>query len=279
MEQLPLDLNARMTAAPIATPAAAAPFRFYLGVHQPAWLTRTAVPLFLSRVRLAPRKRLPRALGPWALDSGGFSELAKHGRWTVAAAEYVAEVRRYADEIGRLEWAACMDWMCEPDVRRQTGLSVAEHQRRTVDSYLELCALAPELPWAPVLQGWTMGEYEDHLELYARCGVDLRAAPVIGVGSVCRRQAHGRSVFLLDQLSREGLRLHAFGFKRAGLRALRDFDSLGAGNDAGGVVSADSMAWSFHARREGGGRQNDLGFALDWRAETLDALALASEAA
>ena len=39
------------------------------------------------------------------------------------------------------------------------------------------------------------------------------------------------------------------------------------------------MAWSFHARREGGGRQNDLGFALEWRSETLGALALAPEAA
>jgi hypothetical protein len=281
MEQLRFDLIARTTAAPIAAPSAADAFRFYLGVHQPAWLTRTTVPLFLSRVRLAPRKHLPRARGPWALDSGGFSELAKHGRWTLTAVEYVAEVRRYASEIGRLEWAATMDWMCEPDVRRKTGLSVVEHQRRTADSYVELRSLAPELPWAPVLQGWTVGEYEDHLELYARRGVDLSAAPVVGVGSICRRQAHARSVFLLDQLAREGLRLHAFGFKRAGLRALRDFDALGAGSDRerGGVVSADSMAWSFHGRREGGGRQNDLGFALEWRTETLDALALASEAA
>lgn len=35
-----------------------------------------------------------------------FSELARHGSWTVSPAEYVAAVRRYRDEIGGLEWGA-----------------------------------------------------------------------------------------------------------------------------------------------------------------------------
>jgi hypothetical protein len=64
--------------------------------------------------RLKNRKAFPRARAPWALDSGGFTELKDHGRWRITAAEYVAEVRRYAEAIGRLEWAAPLDWMCEP---------------------------------------------------------------------------------------------------------------------------------------------------------------------
>ncbi len=248
------------------------PFRFYLGAHHPSWLAQTDVPLFLSRARLARRKRLPRALGPWALDSGGFSELNKHGAWTVEPATYVAEVRRFARDVGGLAWAAIQDWMCEPDVRRKTGLSVAEHQRRTVDSYVQLCSLAPELPWAPVLQGWTPGEYWDHVELYQRRGVRLTDAPVVGIGSICRRQAHLRPVLLLEDLVRAGLRVHAFGFKRSGLRMLHETGELGAAADAGGVVSADSMAWSYRARRERRGQQNSLGYALEWRAELLDLL-------
>jgi hypothetical protein len=69
--------------------------RFYLGTHLPNWLGKVTIPLFVSRRTLAPRRTLPRALGPWALDSGGFTELAMYGRWTVPATQYVAEVRRF----------------------------------------------------------------------------------------------------------------------------------------------------------------------------------------
>ena len=57
---------------------------FYLGTHHPSWLRKTDVPLFVSRRRLAGLKTLPRARGPWALDSGGFQELILHGEWTVS---------------------------------------------------------------------------------------------------------------------------------------------------------------------------------------------------
>ena len=89
---------------------------FLLGTHQPGWLTRAGVPLFVSDVRLRVYKTLPVAAAPWAVDSGGFSELQHHGRWTVTPAEYVARVRRYRDEIGQLLWAAPQDSMCEPPI-------------------------------------------------------------------------------------------------------------------------------------------------------------------
>jgi hypothetical protein len=91
--------------------------RFYLGSPEPAWLKRTDVPLFISHNRLKRCKTLPRALGPWALDSGGFTELQRHGMYRLTAADYAAAVRRYRDEIGGLEWVAPQDWMCEPLVR------------------------------------------------------------------------------------------------------------------------------------------------------------------
>lgn len=56
--------------------------RFYLGTHRPAWLGQMDIPLFVSDHTLSQVKNLPRALGPWALDSGGFTELDMHGKWT-----------------------------------------------------------------------------------------------------------------------------------------------------------------------------------------------------
>jgi len=240
---------------------------FYLGAHHPEWLTRTEVPLFVSRKSLARKKRLPRALGSWALDSGAFSEISAHGRWTITAAEYVREVRRYRDEVGGLAWAAAMDWMCEPFILAKTGLTVAEHQRRTIDSFLELRALAPDIEWTPVVQGWTAGDYSDHVEGYEKAGIDLRALPLVGLGSVCRRQAMIRAGLIVRDLTDYGIKLHGFGVKRQGLASF-----------GGLLASADSMAWSFHARREGkqhgcdkSSCSNCLHFALAWRAEVVEA--------
>lgn len=308
--------------------------QFYLGTHMPGWLgdERFAeVPLFVSHRALKGRKTLPRALGSWALDGSGFSTVQIHGRWTFAAKEYAASVRRYRDEIGRLDWAAPMDWMCEPQVReglvkrrkpplcdacksagrtvlaspvrmrttavdgderptfrcevcnatvagkppqihvgrwrawaeRQgnllraaiaeadrlkidavvvfhgTGLSVDEHQERTVENFLELRRDAPDLRITPVLQGWTPWDYLRCLALYEKRGVNLRAEPLVGVGSVCRRQGTATGERIIRWLAEEGLRLHGFGFKIQGLQACHD-----------ALASADSMAWSFAARRD-----------------------------
>jgi hypothetical protein len=119
---------------------------FYLGTHEPAWLAHVRFPLFVSHRRLQRYRRLPVACCPWALDSGAFSELAAYGRWRLTPAAYVAAVRRYRQEIGRLAWAAPQDWMCEPVMVAKTGLSVREHQRRTVANFVLLRRLAPDLP-------------------------------------------------------------------------------------------------------------------------------------
>ena len=253
------------------------PVVFYLGTHRPGWLVDPrfrGVPLFVSRASLAGMRRLPRALTRWAADSGGFTELHLHGRWTITPAAYVDELRRFRDEIGRLAWAAPMDWMCEPEILAKTGKTVDQHQRRTVDNLLALRALAPDLPIIPVLQGWSVVDYWRCEELYDKAGVDLRAEPIVGVGTVCRRQNTMQAGTILRTLAHDGLRLHGFGFKTQGLLACADV-----------LASADSLAWSFAARREpplpgheqpGPGRRtghkhcnNCAEFALAWREDLL----------
>jgi hypothetical protein len=81
---------------------------FYLGTHEVSWLACELGPLFVSHRRLASRVRLPKAATRWALDSGGFTELAMHGRWLTTPGEYVVATRRYAAEIGMLDGAAPM---------------------------------------------------------------------------------------------------------------------------------------------------------------------------
>jgi hypothetical protein len=220
--------------------------RFYLGTHEVAWLQhlnhkwfeRDQVPLFVSHRRLADRRTFPRANTPWALDSGGFTEISMHGRWVTSPNSYAADVRRYRDEIGRLEWAAPQDWMCEPGMLAKTGLTVAHHQERTTANLLELRTIAPDLPWVPVLQGWEPDDYRRHVGLYETAGIDLTAEPVVGLGSVCRRQSTAPVHRLVEELHGAGHRLHGFGFKTLGLRAVHQH-----------LASADSLAWSLNARK------------------------------
>jgi hypothetical protein len=256
---------------------------FLLGTHQPGWLARVGVPLFVSDRRLRTYRRLPVARAAWAVDSGGFTELQQYGTWTTTPAAYIARLRRYRDEIGHLAWAAPQDWMCEPVVITGgragpvtfagTGLSVAEHQTRTITNYLCLRDLAPDLPVIPVVQGWTVTDYLRCVDGYDRAGTDLRTLPLVGVGSVCRRQNTTGARHILAALHDAGItRLHGFGFKTTGLALCAPL-----------LVSADSMAWSVHARRRPAmpgctahrNCANCPRYALAWRTQVLDTIARA----
>ncbi|MER5649622.1 hypothetical protein [Streptosporangium sp. NPDC002524] len=224
---------------------------FYLGTHRPSWI-RTApagVSLFLSHRILAAYKTLPTFEWPVhrhiAIDSGAFTELSLYHEFVTSPEEYVAALARYDNEITDLDWAAPQDWMCEPWMLAKTGLTVAEHQRRTVENFLRLVELwpqysdAPECPVMPVIQGWTVDEYLACVALYAEHGVRLAEDyPIVGVGSVCRRQATAEIGDIFRTLAQLDLPLHGFGVKLAGIRRYGRY-----------LVTADSMAWSYGGRR------------------------------
>lgn len=244
---------------------------FWLGTHKPIWLERTDVPLFIADQNLRDRRTLPKARGPWALDSGGFMQLRNTGRWQFTAREYVQRIARYQAEIGNLAWASPMDRMCEDVILAATGQNVATHQWKTLENYIELITIwemevGGRCPIIPVLQGWAGFEYLRHMDMYRAAGIDLDSFPVVGVGSVCRRQntlSIGRIFLELHPL-----RMHGFGVKRQGLRGYGHL-----------LASADSMAWSLDATHnppmEGHTHQhcgNCLDYALRWRSEMLSNL-------
>lgn len=268
-----------------------------LTTHKPVHLERTDVPLFISHRRLREYKKLPRARGRWALDSGGFTAISKDGGWDMTAREYVDHVRRYRDEIGGLMWAAPMDWMCEGWVtesmkaRGNSGL-VREHQLRTVMNFVELMSIDDTLPIIPVIQGWwddgwrvnydrpgwqkrmeepytakfSEGLYSDCIEMYEKAGVDLKRFPLIGIGSVCRKQSTGMPFMLnlwnqVRPLLEAGCRFHGFGFKTEGLELLQDAviqenhvraPGWETWMSANIFASVDSLAWSYDARHPKG---------------------------
>jgi hypothetical protein len=250
--------------------------KFYLGVHHPNWLWNGTMdrPLFVSHGRLRTRKTpFPAATAPsWALDSMGFTMLRDNGRWTITPREYVEAVIRYDREIGRLDWAAPQDWMCERAViegGRWNGQDfagtrqhldpagvltyeeiVAEHQRLTAANFRELESLWEECrrrgetdresPFRPVLQGkpGDVASYLQHYAMYEEAGIRLAGYPVVGIGSVCRLQSEPAIRRLAAGLAPLGLPLHWFGLKLTGLPEVWP-----------NIASCDSQAWGTSARR------------------------------
>lgn len=218
-----------------------------MGLHQP----HDAVHFdraFISVNRVRGRKKLVPSR-EWIMDSGAFRELEQFGRYRHEPSEYAAEINRLAEINPGLLAVVAQDWMCEPWMLEKTGLTVEDHQRLTIERYDALLPLIGDVYLMPVLQGYSLESYLDHIDQY---GERLKRGMYVGVGSVCKRNTDMRQIeAILSAIKhkRPDLRLHGFGLKTTAL--------------ASGVVrecleSADSMAWSFAARMQG---RN----ANDWR--------------
>lgn len=235
-----LSIVGRRDVAPVdAVPAGPGPL-VWIGadVNGFAW----GVPILVSYGRLRDVQALPVAHAPWVLDSRGFNEIREHGRWTIDAAQYVADCRRYRDEIGRLQWVTPQDWPAGAALLERTGLTEDEHQRRTVASVVELRAAAPDLDVIAVVTGKDVAGYLRCIELYAAAGIDLRAERLpVGVGALVGRTPT-EAADIVRVLHAAGLRnLHGFGVKGRVLDLVGDL-----------LASVDSAAWSTEARRRAG---------------------------
>lgn len=212
---------------------------FYLGthnVHHAIHFDRC----FISVNRL--RRRVSDFLvNDWILDSGAFSQLAQYGAYQHDVSEYAKDIVRW-NSCGNLEMAVTQDYMCEPVILGRTGLTVQDHQELTIDRYDALIALVGCVPIMPVLQGYLPSDYERHLEMYGeRLGIGMR----VGIGSICRRNRNILEIvpiFEAVRKRRADLKLHAFGLKLTALASSYVCSLL---------YSADSMAWSYGARRNG----------------------------
>lgn len=220
---------------------------FYVGLHQPSDAHHFER-AFISINRVRGRRK-PVPAKEWILDSGAFREIEQFGRYRHEPEEYAAEVNRLAVINPGLTAAVSQDYMCEAYMLEKTGMVIQDHQRLTIERYDALLPLLTGTYLMPVLQGYSLHSYLDHIDMY---GERLKSGMYVGVGSVCKRNGDVRqieSILSAIKRKRPDLRLHGFGLKTTAL--------------ASGVVrdcleSADSMAWSFAARRQG---RN----ANDWR--------------
>jgi hypothetical protein len=212
---------------------------FYVGIFKPNHATKIERAM-LSVNRLRGRKS-DFIANDWIMDSGAFSELLLYGDYRFEVEEYAQQIERWK-ACGNLQIAVAQDYMCEPFILERTGGSVQQHQEATIMRYDDLIKLT-SFPIMPVLQGYKPEEYIRHIGMY---GNRLTKGMWLGVGSVCKRNSRIQQVIDVLQSIKEirpDLRLHGFGLKTTALQS-NYIESL--------LYSADSMAWSFAARRNGG---------------------------
>lgn len=213
---------------------------FYVGLHQPSDAKHFARAC-ISTKRLRARKS---HIGDCRVmvDSGGFTEVTQLGGYRHGVEEYAAEIVRL-ETICHIDCVVAQDYMCEPFALAKTGLTIPEHQRLTVERYAALRALVPaHIHVMPVIQGFAPEQYAEHIRMY---GDLLTPGMWVGVGSVCKRQGDPKAILAVLRAikgERPDLNLHGFGVK---LTALKIPDIVGL------LHTADSMAWSFHARKNG----------------------------
>lgn len=210
---------------------------FYVGLHHPSDAHRFKRACI--SIRTLTTRRKPLNCAEVLLDSGAFTELKLHGRYRSSVAEYAPQIRRLHNAV-RMVAAVSQDYMCEPFMLAKTGLTVEDHQRLTIERYDALVAENLPVPIMPVLQGYKPAEYLAHLRQY---GERLKLGMWVGVGSVCKRNGSPEQIVAVLQAIkrvRPDLRLHGFGVKQTALLhpGVREL-----------LYSADSMAWSYAARR------------------------------
>jgi hypothetical protein len=209
---------------------------FFIGCPSPAKAQHFA--RCMVSVNALRKRQSDFAVKDWLMDSGAFTELSRFGAYRHSVEDYAREIARWS-RCGNLLAAVSQDYMCESFILEKTGLSIAEHQRLTIERYDALLPLVSGVYVMPVLQGYRVSDYLNHLDQY---GARLVPRAWVGVGSVCKRNARpGEVADILKAIhnKRPDLRLHGFGLK---LTALESSEVRAA------LYSSDSMAWSFPAR-------------------------------
>lgn len=169
------------------------------------------------------RKYLPKSGIRW-LDSGGFTLLNLYGKYPFSIIAFMNLVA-----FLNPHYYASMDYPCEPDISRQLDLmSNAERIKATVANAIAMTEWESHVrgKLVPVIQGYTLDEYRQCIDLYHKLGT---IREYMAVGSMCRRisnaELHNLIPGITDHARQASVkRLHFFGLKLSeSLRDLSEF--------------------------------------------------------
>ena len=194
---------------------------FFVGLN-PRWQQYRFIPNGLNVMYSAAgfwdgtkwrRKRFQRHYGLRWLDCGGFTLLNQYGDYPFTVVNY-ANLQAFLSA----DFYATMDYPCEPEISRTLGLtSNYERIQATVENALKLMEWESHLPGqlVPVVQGYTLEEYQHCIKLYQQAGA---IRDYMAIGSMCRRISTAEINRLIPGIYHAAQqagakRLHFFGLK------------------------------------------------------------------
>ena len=192
--------------------------------------------------------RIPAHMTQRAADSGGFVATFKWGDYCYSPEQYLEWLSAWTPQ-----WAATMDYCCEPEVLGKAGI-VAERQHRTTDMAWLFWSRFRDRPWCwvPTVQGWEVEDYRRHAhemrplieEMRRYYGADSFFR--VGIGTLCRRASSEMIRQVATAVARElpDVPLHLWGIKLGALQSRLALPEQ--------VISVDSAAFWFN--HEGGWR-------------------------
>lgn len=203
-----------------------------------------AVPMMLPASSWARKglraPNLPAHITETAADCGGFVATLKWGGYRYSPAQYSEWLHTFNPQ-----WAATMDYCCEPEVAENAGI-VAARQARTTGMAYRFWADYRDAPWCwvPTVQGWAIADYARHAQALAPLVAEMQAhygavsAFRVGIGTLCRRASPAMIRAVVQVVANElpGVPLHLWGVKLAlfkGRTALHP-----------AIASVDSAAWN-----------------------------------
>lgn len=198
------------------------------GGHVPGILISASV--LWSRKRGCFIKFNPPKSDELFLDPGGFGFHRRNSDYPFTLAQY-AEL---AERLGATS-VATLDYPCEPKVNREIHRTNLDRIARSVEWAERGRKEQPQLPWVPVIQGYTPAEYLRCIDLYEEKGL---IRPYMAIGSLCSRVRRDSTWEVVRVIRRRltGVRLHGFGVSLTLLKDKRIRSAL---------HSADTQAWRF----------------------------------
>lgn len=182
------------------------------------------------------RTRLPEGFPDrLILDSGGYSFFSRWGDYPFSIEDYVGLAHLLQDKYP-LYRVATLDYPCEPDIDRSHLMTNEDRIKKTVSNAVECMHTDQNLPWLPVIQGYTTNEFLSCIDLYEEVGI---TSDYWAIGSICSRKGNPlelRKIITSIKEQHPNGKLHAFGL---GIPFLRDPQIFQA------IYSSDSAAWNW----------------------------------
>ena len=178
------------------------------------------------------RTNLPDVVEQVFIDSGGYSFLTGWGKYPFDLEEYLSLCYHVRDKHN-LFAVATLDFPCLADPQNGTN---QENIENTVKNAFLCMDSDKTLPWVPVIQGYSIKEYQTCMDLYKDAGVKSN---YWAVGSLTQRKRDPITLrriitYIKDQHKTDNI--HSFGL---GIPNLKDPQIFKA------IYSSDSSGWNF----------------------------------